>query len=537
MTDKNKNTLDILWLIALVLFTPVVGLILNYDVFTFRSMLLILIWTVVLLIPYVLTQKKWLYVTAASLLFVDGFINLFHWIVLKCPLNASSIFVFLNTNFNEASEFMAIKMTPLLLLFIPYIVLFVLVLRHIPRFSFQSKGEILVWSALWLAVAVFFTDNIIHKRFLRLAVPDVERAVISFAKESEEYRKLKKPNLFQIEAELTTEDSTLVVVIIGESSNRNHMSLYGYGRETTPRLQARQDILVFDNVVSANSNTLYSLMNFLTENNVEQHRPLDSCIHIFDVFHSTPYQSYWISNQSPIGLWENGVTNLVHNADVKAFVNVSSNSSMESTLTASYDQRLFTPLLSAINENAKHKVVFLHLLGCHTQYNKRYPSEFAFFEDKGDKRTRVINTYDNAVLYNDFVVDSVFSMLTAYSLSHPDMRISVLYLSDHGENVYDEGDYSGHNYSDRIPHANVEIPFILWLSSSQREHLDTHDFLVESRLHTPYMIDDLFHTIIDLCCIATPCFDKTRSFLNPDFDSTRHRILEDGNEYRTNESN
>ena len=288
MTDKNKNTLDILWLIALVLFTPVVGLILNYDVFTFRSMLLILIWTVVLLIPYVLTQKKWLYVTAASLLFVDGFINLFHWIVLKCPLNASSIFVFLNTNFNEASEFMAIKMTPLLLLFIPYIVLFVLVLRHIPRFSFQSKGEILVWSALWLAVAVFFTDNIIHKRFLRLAVPDVERAVISFAKESEEYRKLKKPNLFQIEAELTTEDSTLVVVIIGESSNRNHMSLYGYGRETTPRLQARQDILVFDNVVSANSNTLYSLMNFLTENNVEQHRPLDSCIHIFDVLHFEP---------------------------------------------------------------------------------------------------------------------------------------------------------------------------------------------------------------------------------------------------------
>ena len=534
---KIKNALNLLWLIALVLFTPTIGMILNYDVFKVRSVLLLLIWMVVLLIPYVLTKKKWLYITAACLLFADGFVNLFHWIVLKCPLNASSIFVFLNTNFNEASEFMAIKMTPLLLLFIPYIALFIIVLKRIPQLSFQSKGEIIVWSALWLFVVIYFADNIIHKRFLRSAVPDVECAVISFIKESEEYNKLESRELFQLDAELTTDDPTLVVIVVGESCNRNHTSLYGYGRETTPRLKARQDILVFDNVVSANSNTLYSVMNFLTENNMEHHRPLDSCIHIFDVLHSTPYRSYWISNQAPIGLWENGVTNLVQNADVKTFVNVTSSSSMESTQTASYDQLLFVPLQSAISDSTKHKVVFLHLLGCHTQYNKRYPNDFALFEDKGDKRTRNINTYDNAVYYNDFIVDSVFSMLKTYSLSHPEIRVSALYFSDHGENVYDEGDYCGHNYSDRIPRANVEIPFVLWLSLSQKEYFDAQNYPVGSRLHTPYMIDDLFHTIIDLSGITTPCFDKTRSFLNPDFDSTRPRILEDGNVYKENKTN
>lgn len=531
MAKKTKNSLNILWLIALVLFTPAVGWVLNPDIFVFRSVLVILMWTVVLLIPYILTQKRWLYITAASLLFADGFINLFHWIVLKCPLNAASIFVFLNTNFNEASEFMAIKMTPLLLLLVPYILLFVLTLKHIPQLSLQSKGEIIVWSVLWLTIAVYFTDNIIHKRFLRLAVPDVECAVISFLQESKEYSKLKNHAPFQLEAELTTDDPTLVVIVIGESCNRNHMSLYGYGRETTPRLQAREDIWVYDNVVSANSNTLYSMLNFLTENNIDNQKTFDSCIQIFDVLHSTPYKSYWISNQAPIGLWENDVTNLVQNADVKVFVNISSNSSMESTQTASFDQRLFEPLLSAISDPAKHKIVFLHLMGCHTQYNKRYPSDFALFEDKGDKRTRVINTYDNAVYYNDFVIDSLFTMLKTYSLSNPDVRVSALYFSDHSENVYDEGDYAGHNYADRIPHANVEIPFILWLSASQREYLNAHNYPVGSRLHTPYMIDDLFHTIIDLSGITTPCFDKTRSFIHQDFDSTRQRILEDGNLY------
>ena len=330
--------------------------------------------------------------------------------------------------------------------------------------------------------------------------------------------------MYSLDAELTTEDPTLVVVIIGESCNRNH-------RPTTPRLQARKDILVFDNVISANSNTLKSVMNFLTENNMERHSPLDSCIHIFDVLHSTSYKTFWLSNQAPLGLWENGVTNLAQNADIVTFVNIASNSSMESTQTASFDELLFAPLISAINDSAKHKVVFLHLMGCHTQYNKRYPNDFALFEYSGDKRTKVINSYDNAVYYNDFVVDSIFSLLSSYSLLHSDVRVSSIYFSDHGENVYDEGDYAGHDYSDEIPNANVEIPFILWFSPSQRVYLNNHCPQLTTRTHTPYMIDDLFHTIIDACCITTPCLDTTRSFINPSFNNTRKRTLETGKEY------
>ncbi len=531
MTLKKNKDIKLLWLVALILFTPLTGLVLNKAVFSPRSILLLIIWTVMMLIPYILTQKRGFYIAATSILFLDGLINLFHWIILKCPLNASSIFVFLNTNINEASEFMTVKMTPLLLLLIPYIVLFIFTLKNTPPLSFKARGEILVWSALWLFIAIFFTDNIVHKRFLRLAVPDVERAVVSFIKESKEYRNLKNRELFNLDAKLTTDDPTLVVLIIGESCNRNHMSLYGYERETTPHLQTREDIYVFDNVISANSNTLYSMMNFLTENNIEHHRPLDSCTHVFDVLHSSPYKSYWISNQTPLGLWENGVTNLAQNADVTTFVNCTSNSSMESTQTASFDELLFDPLQKTLNDMAKHKVIFLHLFGCHTQYNKRYPNTFVRFEEVGDKRKRAINSYDNAVYYNDFVVDSIFSILNSYSLSHKEIRISALYFSDHGENVYDEGDYCGHDYSDKIPNANVEIPFIFWFSDSQMEYLKSHNSFVEQRLHTPYMIDDLFHTLIDLCNIATPCFEKSRSLINNDMDTTRRRVLEDGNEY------
>lgn len=529
--SSKSGYLKVLWLLATVLYTPVVAMCLNFEVFVPRIIPILLTWTILLLVPYVIFRRKFLYVIAATLLFADGFINMFHWIILKCPLNASSIFVFMNTNFSEASEFMTVKLTPLLLLLIPLILLFIKTLRSIPDFSFKSKTEKIVWSVLWIYMIVFFAENIINNRFVRLAVPEVERAFVSFFDESRAFKALKTRALYDLGAEVTTDDPTLVVMIIGESCNRNHMSVYGYGRETTPRLKSRDDIVVFDNVISSNSSTLNSVMNFLTERNIGNPLPIDSCIHIFDVFHSADYKSYWISNQSPIGLWDNGVTNLAQNADVVKFVNVMASSSMESTTMKSFDESLIEPLNTAINDEAKNKIVFLHLIGSHTSYNKRYPSDYEVFNGSSDNKQAIIDAYDNSILYNDFVIDSVFSLLGFYSQQHPEVRVSALYFSDHGENVYDEGEYAGHDYSDKIPHANIEIPFIFWFSQSQTNYLEEHCSFFERDASTPYMIDDLFHTIIDLGGISTNCLDASRSFINSNYDASRKRLLEDKNYY------
>ena len=528
----EKDNRNVVWLLAMVLYTPIVAMCLNFEVFVPRMILILLAWTIFLLIPYVIFQKKVLYKITASLLFADGFINLFHWIVLKCPLNASSIFVFMNTNFSEASEFMTIKMTPLLLLLIPFIFLFVMTLRKTPVLSFKKRVEKIIWSMLWAFSIIFFADNIIHDRFVRLSVPDVEKAFISFFKESSAYKKLKTRDLYDLDAEIATNDSTLVVMIIGESCNRNHMSVYGYDRETTPRLSSRDDIFAFDNVISANSSTLNSVMNFLTVRNIENPLPIDSCIHIFDVMHSARYKSFWLSNQSPIGLWDNGVTSLAENADVVKFVNVTASSSMESTQMKSFDEYLIEPLGIAVKNDSKNKIVFVHLMGSHTSYNKRYPIDFEVFKNSVDNKSKIVDAYDNAIVYNDFVIDSIFSLLKTYSQFHPNVRVSALYFSDHGENVYDEGEYAGHDYSGNIPYANVEIPFIFWFSQSQIENLEDKYGFLEKDLSTPYEIDDLFHTIIDLSDISTACFDECRSFVNSHYDASRKRLLEDKNCYQ-----
>lgn len=531
MNNKYSENVKMVWIVIMVMYVQIVAMCLNFEVFVPRIIVIMMTWTIFLITPYVIFRKKYLYVIASSILFADGLINLFHWIILKCPLNASSIFVFMNTNFNEATEFMTVKTTPLLLLVIPYILLYITALKNIPVFHLKSLRNIVIWSVLWIYMIIFFADNIVNNRFVRLAIPDVERALVSFINEAKSYKSLKNRSLYDLETEMGTDDSTLVVVIIGESCNRNHMSLYGYYRETSPCLSNRDDIMIFDNVISHNSSTLQSIMNILTENNMENIKPVDSCIHVFDVFHSTPYKTYWISNQSPIGLWDNGVTSLAQNADSKVFVNLMASSSMESTQMASYDENLIHPLENSLAENIKNKLIFIHMMGSHTQYNKRYPSNFNKFKESSDTKDNVINAYDNSILYNDYIVNSIFSILEEYGENHPDVRISALYLSDHGENVYDDGDYAGHDYSGDIPHANVEIPFIFWFSPSQINYFKANCDFTERDSHTPYMIDDLFHTIIDLTNVKISCFEPQRSFVNSNYDSTRKRILENQRPY------
>ena len=105
MNNKLSESVRIVWVFIMVMYVQIVAACLNFDVFVPRIIVIMMTWTIFLITPYVIFRKKYLYVIATSMLFLDGLINLFHWIILKCPLNASSIFVFMNTNFNEASAY------------------------------------------------------------------------------------------------------------------------------------------------------------------------------------------------------------------------------------------------------------------------------------------------------------------------------------------------------------------------------------------------------------------------------------------------
>jgi heptose-I-phosphate ethanolaminephosphotransferase len=518
------------YLLAIIIYVQVVLLYVNFNLFNPRELLIYLSWLPLMMLPYFFTKKKVFYIIVISLFFLEGFINLCHILVIKSPLNASSLFVLMNTNINEAKEFINLKFHFDWLLVIPYIFIYYLALKHPPNIT-KQKNSIYIVAAVLLYSIIFISENLINHRLIRKGIPQTSKALISFNNEMRTYKALKLRKVNNIEVKLKTSDQYphVFVLIIGESCNRNHMSLYNYHRKTTPHLDNRRDIIVYTDVVSPYSNTIGALLTALTESNIDNKKDYDKSISLIDIFHSLGYKTFWLSNQTPIGVWDNAIYNLAKTSDICVFVNNSANTSFESTYLFSHDEKLFQPFRHSLSDTAKNKFIVIHLMGSHSKYAKRYPPNFNKFNFANNNKEKTINEYDNSIFYNDFVVDSLLNILNEYCNNNT--IAAAIYFSDHGENVYDENDNVGHDYADFLPNANVEIPFIVWCSPQYQSLYPDKYKTILSNKEKPFVTDDLFHAVIDINDIDFTGFESDRSIFNEKYNTNRKRILEDNKDY------
>ncbi|MBW6482964.1 MAG: phosphoethanolamine transferase [Vicingaceae bacterium] len=426
---------------------------------------------------------------------------------------------------------MDLKFSFWLLILIPYLILFILTYKNPPTVS-NSKKKSYAIIFLALVAIIFISENVINGRFARKGVPQIANVTYSFFERMILYKEAMQerlPKKIEINSNGTSNQQTFVL-IIGESCSRRHMSIYGSKRITNPKLSKRKDIFKYTDVVSPYSTTLNSVLTIISNADLENRIDFDKSIDLIDVFHSAGFKTYWISNQSPIGIWDNLITILAKKSDYSKFVNISSNSSFEATYNSSYDSKLFNPFKTVLNENVDKKFIIIHLMGNHSSYSKRYPSDFNVFEGKNSKE-ETIAEYDNSMLYNDFIVDSLFNILKSNTTLHNNTISSAIYLSDHGENVYDINDRAGHDYANEMPQVNVEIPFLVWLSPSYMHNNATKTETIKININQPYVTDDLFHAIMDLNGIQCAYFKEEKSIFNEKFNNSRLRILEDGMDY------
>ncbi len=508
-----------------------VGLVIDADLFDSRYIAINLIWLPLLTIPALLLKSKLFNHVVLFLYFVIGFLEISHWVILKSPISLTSVLVMANTNIEEANDFLNLKATYRLLLLLPYCFIYYLsfLKKEIPS---QTRYQPVIVGLVLLVSSTFIGENIYHNRLIRKGVPQVVKTGASFIEKIKMYEEVMKEVIpKEVEANAQEENQQeIFVLILGESCNRNHLSLYGYEKVTSPKLKKRSDIHVFDDVVSPYSNTLSSVLSILTLSNLDRKIEGKKNIDIIDVFHSAGFKTFWLSNQSPIGVWDNLVTVFANKSDERTFVNIASSSSAEATHTASYDEKLFRPLEKVLKDTAQKKFIVLHLMGSHSAYAKRYPTHYNKFKGVSNKQ-ETIAQYDNSILYNDFIVDEIFELLKNNNKANPALLSSCIYLADHGENVYDESGNVGHDYAKTLPKANVEIPFLVWLSSSYINKRAVKEQTIKTNSTKPFVSDDLFHSIIDLNFIKTPYLNKKRSLFDTTFNYNRKRILEDKQDY------
>ena len=332
------------------------------------------------------------------------------------------------------------------------------------------------------------------------------------------------PPLTNLKDAAAGQPSTLVLVI-GESTNRQRMSLYGYPRATTPELdKLRDQLAVFDNVITPRPYTIEALQQVLTfadEENPDLYLKTPS---IVSMMKQAGYKTYWITNQQTMTKRNTMLTTFSEQADEQVYLNNNRNQNARQ-----YDGDVLAPFSKALADPAERKFIVVHLLGTHMSYQYRYPPSFDKFTDRegvpagiSDDQLPTYNSYDNAVLYNDFVVSS---LIKDYAKTDPNGFL--LYLSDHGEDVFDSAGHDTLGRNEGKPTAPMyTIPFMTWASPKWRA---THDWNMQGDVQRPYSSSQLIHTWADLAGLSFDELDRSRSLVS---DSFKPRPLLIGDPYQ-----
>ncbi len=315
-------------------------------------------------------------------------------------------------------------------------------------------------------------------------------------------------------------DSTNVVLIIGESFNRHHSSLYGYPQETNPRLSSlRDNLYVFDDVISPYNYTLAVFNYILSMASVDQDMqwydaPLFPCL-----LKKAGYKVLFWTNQT--GACSYAFDERIHFLDVKNNVQFE----MDDEFVDDF-RRYGAPL-----EEDRNTFTVIHLCGQHFFYGKRFPASETFFKPSDYNRElradqlQIVADYDNATRFNDSIVYEIIQL-------YKNRESVVIYLSDHAEEVYDFRDFSGRSYYDGEDMAGwmrneYDVPLMIYLSDRYKESHPEMVRKVENSLHRPFMTDDLPHLVLDIAGVNSKWKDPKRCLIDDSFDVKRKRLVQE----------
>ena len=295
------------------------------------------------------------------------------------------------------------------------------------------------------------------------------------------------------------EPHKLVVLVVGEAARADHFSLNGYKRETNPLLSKRDDIINFSNFYSCGTSTAVSvpcMFSPLTRKEYS-HKKFIRLENAMDVVaHTKEVAILWVDNNSD----PKGVMDRLSYIDYK---NSKCNGECRDI-----GMLKFLPQFIEKNRN-RDILIVLHQMGNHgPAYYKRYPKEFEKFTpvcktNQLEKCTKeqINNAYDNALVYTDYFLNSTIELIKKY----PEYQSAMLYISDHGESLGENGIYLHGMPYFMAPDAQKHVAAFIWVSQNFK---GVNIEKLKSNRDKEYSQDNLFSTILGLLNIQTKAYNK-----------------------------
>lgn len=320
-----------------------------------------------------------------------------------------------------------------------------------------------------------------------------------------------------------------VVLIIGESFNKHHSELYGYHLATNPELKALRDsgsLFVFEDAVAPYNTTSRVLKPLLSFASGAPERYWADTPLVPAVFRKAGYRVTLLENQ--VGNFNRtffGYSGgyFMYNQALSPLLYDAWNDH-----TAPYDLGL-TDLWDRMRDTlARRNFVIFHLMGQHASADMRYPAGFDRFSasdiatDQPEYQRRYIAAYANATLYNDHVVAEIIRRFA-------DRESVIVYLSDHGEEVYDYRDHLGRTHerqlTEEIARNQYEIPMMIYVSEPfARRHPETVA-RIRRAARRPFMSDATSQLLAGLAGIRLAEYSPQLDPLSDRADTLRPRML------------
>ena len=424
----------------------------------------------------------------------------------------------LRTDVKEAGELFSLGMLPHLVLYglLPLLLLTrVRVVRDAWRPALLRRALSLVLGVLILggALVAIFQDMAPlmrnNKEVRYLITPANYRYSLARVLGSDASAATRERQQIGLDATLapswqTRKKPTLFVVVVGETARAANWGLSGYARQTTPQL-AERDVINFAQVTSCGTNTEVSLpcmFSLQGRRNYDEDK-IRGSESLLNVLERAGLRVLWRDNQSGCkGVCTGVETQKLDSAKVPGLCDGE----------RCFDEILTHDLDQVLADRQGNLVIVMHQLGNHgPAYYKRYPEAFRRYTPECEtpdlakcERETVVNAYDNAILYTDHVLAKTIDFLKAKSATYD---TAMLYVSDHGESLGENGLYlHGVPYS-IAPKVQVEVPMTLWVSPGYAQSFALDTDCLRQRAAQPATHDNLFHSLLGMLDVRTSIYD------------------------------
>lgn len=294
---------------------------------------------------------------------------------------------------------------------------------------------------------------------------------------------------------------SLMIFVVGETARADHFSLNGYARDTNPELK-KQDILNFTQVSSCGTSTAVSVPCMFSKFPRSDYSDKKGKTYegLLDMLQRAGLKVVWLDNNSDC----KGTCLRVPHSDIPK-TQPSPFCDGQNCL----DESLLVGLQDYIDSLKDNAIIVLHSDGSHgPEYYNRYPKTMERFtpvchtNQLGSCTSDELkNVYDNTILYTDHFLSQTIELLKR---NQDKVDTSMIYVSDHGESLGENGVYLHAAPYAIAPSAQTHVPMVMWFGNQTLEDASIDRSCLAAKQNQPDLSHDyMFHSVLGLLGVNT----------------------------------